>query len=101
MEMSGEFKIPAVKQQVWDALNNPEILKKALPGCEKLHMVSNTEFDSVVSTKLGPVRARFEAKVKLSDIEPPNSYKISIEGRGGPAGFASGTALVNSMKMII
>tara|TARA_Y100001970_G_scaffold124859_1_gene154576 strand:- start:23774 stop:24382 length:609 start_codon:yes stop_codon:yes gene_type:complete len=95
MEISGEVKIPFSQQSVWDALNNPEILKSSLPGCEAIEKISDVEFTAKISTKLGPVRAKFNAKVNLSDLDPPNSYKISGEGQGGPAGFASGSAAVS------
>ena len=94
MEISGEFHIPANKKTVWDGLNNPEILKNSLPGCEQLEKISDTEFTAVVTTKLGPVKAKFTAKVTLSQLDPPNSYTISGEGQGGAAGFASGSAEV-------
>ena len=94
MEISGEFHIPANKKTVWDGLNNPEILKNSLPGCEQLEKISDTEFTAVVTTKLCPVKAKFTAKVTLSQLDPPNSYTISGEGQGGAAGFASGSAEV-------
>ena len=95
MDIAGEFRIPASKQAVWDALNNPEVLKEALPGCENIDKTSDTEMTATVTIKLGPVKARFSGKVTLSDLNPPNSYTLTGEGQGGAAGFASGEAKVN------
>jgi carbon monoxide dehydrogenase subunit G len=95
MEMTGEFRIPAPRQRVWEALNDPEILKQCIPGCQALEKVSDTEFNGRVVASVGPVRATFGGKVTLSDLEPPQSYTISGEGNGGVAGFAKGGAKVN------
>jgi carbon monoxide dehydrogenase subunit G len=92
MDMTGEYRIPAPRAQVWAALNDPEILKASLPGCESLERVSDHEFAATVATKVGPVRAKFNGQVTLSDLHPPESYKISGEGKGGAAGFAKGGA---------
>ncbi len=94
MNMSGEYQIAAPRETVWVKLNDPEVLKACIPGCEQLEKVSDTEFQAVVVTKIGPVKAKFKGKVRLSDIDPPNSYKISGEGDGGVAGFAKGGATV-------
>lgn len=94
MEMSGEYRIPAPREKVWAALNDPEILKECIPGCESLEMTSDTEMTAAVTTKVGPVKAKFKGSVTLSDINPPESYKISGEGKGGVAGFAKGGAEV-------
>jgi len=94
MEMSGEQHIALAQQRVWEALNDPEILKACIPGCEELNKTSDTEFQAVATTKLGPVKARFKGKVQLTDLDPPNGYKISGEGDGGVAGFAKGGAIV-------
>ncbi len=94
MEMTGEYRIPAPRQRVWEALNDPEILKQCIPGCEELEKKSDTEFEARVLAKVGPVKARFKGKVELSDIRAPESYVISGEGKGGPAGFARGSATV-------
>jgi len=94
MEMTGEFRIPAPRERVWEALNDPEILKRAIAGCEELQKLSDTEFVAKVTAKVGPVKARFAGKVTLSDLDPPNGYKISGEGQGGAAGFAKGGATV-------
>src|SRR6266446_4536354 len=95
MEMTGEFRIPAPRQRVWEALNDPEILKQSIPGCQTLERVSDTEFDGKVVASVGPVRATFGGKVRLSDLDPPQSYTINGEGSGGVAGFAKGGAKVN------
>jgi uncharacterized protein len=95
MEMNGEFRIPAPRQRVWEALNDPEVLKQCIPGCQALEKVSDTEFNGRVLASVGPVRATFGGKVTLSDLDPPQSYTISGEGSGGVAGFAKGGAKVN------
>lgn len=94
MDLTGEYRIPAPRETVWAALNNPEILKACIPGCEELNKTSDTEFVARVVAKIGPVKAGFSGKVALSDIDPPNGYTISGEGQGGAAGFAKGGAKV-------
>src|SRR5579864_5009775 len=94
MDMTGEYRIPAPRVKVWAALNDPEILKQSIPGCEEIEKVSDTEMTAKVTAKVGPVKARFGGKVTLSDINPPTSYKISGEGSGGAVGFAKGGARV-------
>ncbi len=94
MEMTGERRIPASRQAVWDALNDPEILKQCIAGCESLDKTSDTEFSARVTSRVGPVTAKFTGKVELADIDPPNGYTISGEGQGGVAGFAKGGAKV-------
>ena len=94
MEMTGEFRIPAPRQRVWQALNDPEILKQSIPGCQALDKLSDTEFAGRVLATVGPVRATFSGKVTLSDLDPPQSYTITGEGSGGVAGFAKGSAKV-------
>jgi len=94
MDMTGEYRVAAPRQKVWDALNDPEILKQAIPGCETITKHSDTEMSATVRAKVGPVSARFGGKVTISDRDPPNSYKIMGEGTGGPAGFAKGGASV-------
>ncbi|MGO8920859.1 MAG: SRPBCC family protein [Stellaceae bacterium] len=94
MDMTGEFLIPAPRQKVWAALNDPEILKQSIPGCEEVEKLSDTELQAKVTAKVGPVKARFGGKVTLSDLDPPNGYKITGEGSGGAAGFAKGGATV-------
>jgi hypothetical protein len=98
MDMTGEYRIPAPREQVWAALNDPEILKASLPGCETLERVSDHEFAATVAAKVGPVRAKFNGQVTLSDLNPPESYKISGEGKGGAAGFAKGGAEVRLVE---
>ena len=94
MEMTGERRIPASRQRVWDALNDPEVLKQCIAGCEALDKTSDTAFSARVTSRVGPVTAKFAGKVELSDVDPPNGYTISGEGQGGVAGFAKGGAKV-------
>lgn len=94
MDMTGEYRIAAAREAVWKALNDPEVLKQCIPGCESVDKTSDTEFTARVTSAIGPVKARFTGKVKLSDIDPPNGYTISGEGQGGAAGFAKGGAKV-------
>lgn len=94
MDMSGEYRIPAPRERVWAALNDPEILKQAIPGCEKLEQVGENELEALVKARIGPVSAKFAGKVTLSDLNPPESYRIGGEGKGGAAGFAKGGANV-------
>ncbi|HMM13496.1 MAG TPA: carbon monoxide dehydrogenase subunit G [Parvibaculum sp.] len=94
MEMSGEYKIPASREAVWTALNDPEMLRNTIPGAESVDKIADDEFEAVARAKVGPVSARFKGKVKLTDIDPPNGYTISGEGNGGAAGFAKGSAVV-------
>ena len=95
MEIKGEYRIPAPRQKVWEALNDPEILKQTIPGCDELVKLSDTEMMGKVTSKVGPVTAKFAGKVTLSDINPPESYSIFGEGQGGVAGFAKGGAKVH------
>jgi len=95
MEMTGEYRIPAPRETVWSALNDPAILQACIPGCESLERGADNEFKATVRAKVGPVSARFSGKVTLSDFDPPKSYRISGEGQGGAAGFAKGGAVVN------
>src|SRR5215470_6973432 len=92
MDLTGEYKIPAPREAVWKALNDPEILKQAIPGCESIQKISDTEMTAKVTARVGPVKASFSGKVTLSDLDPPNGYKIAGEGQGGVAGFAKGGA---------
>src|SRR2546430_3515526 len=94
MQMSESQRIPASKEKVWAALNDPEVLKKCNPVCQSLKMSTPTDMTATVIIKVGPVKATFGGKVKLSDLDPPNSYRISGEGSGGVAGFAKGGAAV-------
>src|SRR5260370_12863506 len=94
MEMTGELRIPAPRQRVWEGLNDPEILKSVIPGCQALEKLSDTEFAGKVVATVGPVKATFGGKVTLSDLDPPQSYTITGEGSGGVAGFAKRGAKV-------
>ena len=94
MDMTGEYRIPASKQAVWDALNDPDVLKASIPGCDTVEKLSDTELKAKVTLKIGPVKAKFSGDVKLSDMDPPNGYTISGKGSGGVAGFGSGSATV-------
>ena len=95
MTMSGEVQLVAPRETVWSALNDPAVLKACIPGCEELEKTEDQEgFRAVAKLKVGPVSARFKGKVTLSDLDPPNGYKITGEGEGGVAGFAKGGAVV-------
>jgi carbon monoxide dehydrogenase subunit G len=94
MDMTGERRIPAPRSVVWDALNNTDVLKASIPGCESLEMLEDNQMKATASVKVGPISARFSGKVQLTDIDPPNGYRISGEGQGGVAGFAKGGANV-------
>ena len=95
MDLTGEYRIPAPREAVWAALNDPEILKQCIPGCEEIVKLSDTEMTAKVTARVGPVKASFAGKVTLSDLDPPNGYRISGEGQGGVAGFAKGGADVS------
>ncbi|HUK59191.1 MAG TPA: carbon monoxide dehydrogenase subunit G [Stellaceae bacterium] len=95
MDMTGEYRLAASRAKVWAALNDPEVLKQSIPGCEEVQKLSDTELSAKVVAKVGPVQARFAGKVTLSDLDPPNGYRISGEGTGGAAGFAKGGATVH------
>jgi uncharacterized protein len=94
MQMNDSQRIPASKEKVWAALNDPQVLKECIPGCQSLEMSSPTDMTATVVFRVGPVKATFGGKVMLSDLDPPNSYRISGEGSGGVAGFAKGGATV-------
>ena len=94
MDMTGERRIPAPRQIVWEALNDPEVLKASIPGCESLEKLADDQMKATAAIKVGPISARFTGKVQLTDIDPPNGYRISGEGQGGVAGFAKGGANV-------
>jgi carbon monoxide dehydrogenase subunit G len=95
MTMNGQVQLPATKDVVWAKLNDPAVLKDCLPGGEQFDRTSENEFQAVATVKVGPVKARWKGKVRLSDLDPPNSYRISGEGQGGVAGFAKGGAKVS------
>jgi carbon monoxide dehydrogenase subunit G len=94
MDMTGERRIAASRQTVWQALNDPEVLKASIPGCESLEKLSDTDMKATAAVKIGPIAARFSGAVRLTDLDPPNSYSIGGEGQGGVAGFAKGGAKV-------
>ena len=95
MEMKGEQLIPAPQQAVWNGLNDPEVLKACVPGCESITPTGDNEYQVLMVARVGPVSAKFKGKLTLSDIKPPHSYAIAFEGQGGPAGFAKGGAKVS------
>jgi uncharacterized protein len=95
MNMIGEVQLPASRETVWAMLNEPAVLKSCIPGCESLDKDSDNEFRAVATIKIGPVKARWKGKVRFSNLDPPNSYRISGEGEGGVAGFAKGGAKVS------
>jgi uncharacterized protein len=95
MEMTGEQRIPASQQETWNALNDPEVLKASVPGCEWITRVNDNEYQVQMTAKVGPVSAKFRGRLSLFDINAPHSYSLAFEGQGGAAGFAKGTAQVN------
>ena len=95
MDITGEFKIPAELEAVWAALNDASILEQCIPGCKELEKLSDTELTAKIQSKIGPVKTTFGTTVTLSELDPPSSYVISGEGKGGAAGFARGSARVN------
>jgi hypothetical protein len=94
MEMSGQELIPATQDDTWAALNDPEILKACVPGCEAVDRVADNEYQVLMVARIGPVSAKFKGKLTLSDLKPPHSYAIAFEGQGGAAGFGKGSAQV-------
>jgi uncharacterized protein len=98
MDMTGEERIAADRATVWAALNDPAVLKQCIPGCQSLEKLSDTDMVAAVKLQIGPVRAAFQGKVKLSDLDPPNGYRISGEGQGGVAGYAKGGAVVRLIE---
>jgi uncharacterized protein len=95
MEMKGEQLVPATQQATWEALNDPQVLKACVPGCESITPAGDNAYEVLMVARVGPVSAKFKGKLTLSDIVPPQSYSISFEGQGGAAGFAKGGAKVN------
>jgi hypothetical protein len=95
MEMTGEQLIPAAQAEVWRGLNDPEILKACIAGCESIEKLTGTEYAVVTTVAIGPVKAKFRGKLLLSDLDPPNSYSLSFDGQGGAAGFGKGSAKVS------
>jgi carbon monoxide dehydrogenase subunit G len=94
MTMTGEVELAAPRQKVWEKLNDADVLKACIPGCQELNKISDTQFQAVAKNKIGPVSATFKGTVTLSDLDPPNGYRISGLGDGGVAGFAKGGATV-------
>lgn len=94
MDVSGEFSIPAQRQTVWEALNDPEILRQCIPGCESIEPGEDNQMTATMRAKIGPVKAKFTSVITLSDLDPPAAYTISGEDKGGPAGFGKGQARV-------
>ena len=94
MEMSGEERIPASQGDTWAALNDPEILKACVPGCEAIDLLAENEYQVLMVARVGPVSAKFKGKLALSELNPPHSYAIAFEGQGGAAGFGKGSARV-------
>src|SRR3954465_5289576 len=94
MEMSGEQRIPLSQQRVWEALNDPEILKACIPGCERIERVTDNEYKVAMTAAVGPVKAKFTGKLMLGDLDPPHAYSLAFEGSGGAAGFGKGSAQV-------
>ena len=97
MKESGEFRLSAERARVWDALNDPQTLQRCIPGCQSVEKISDTELKATIKSKVGPISATFTCNVRLSDLDPPNSYRISGQGSGGAAGFAKGGA---SLKLV-
>jgi carbon monoxide dehydrogenase subunit G len=94
MEMTGEQIIPLPQQRVWEGLNDPEVLKACIPGCDSIERVSDTEYRVAMTAAVGPVKAKFSGKLLLSEVNAPTSYRLSFEGSGGAAGFGKGSAVV-------
>ncbi len=95
MELQGSVTIPATPEQVWQALNDPEVLRQCIPGCEEVQQISPEEMHARVLLRMGPVRARFAGKVKMTDVRPLQGYTLNFEGSGGSAGFARGSSVVS------
>ena len=92
VDINGEFRVPAPRGRVWEALNDPLVLKECIPGCESIERQSECEFQAVIRSRIGPVNARFDSRIELSNLNPPSSYTISGAGKGGAAGFGRGSA---------
>lgn len=95
MEQTGEYRIQAGLNEVWAGLNDPEILARCIDGCQSMEKVSDERFDASVKAKIGPVSATFQAALELTDVNPPSSYTLNANVKGGAAGFGKGTAVVN------
>ncbi len=95
MDMQASRSLAVTQQQAWEALNDPEILKACIPGCDRLESTGELAYAVGMALKIGPVSAKFSGKIQLSDMQPPASYTLTFEGQGGVAGFGKGTAQVN------
>lgn len=95
MDMQGSRRLAVTQQQAWDALNDPEVLKTCIPGCDKVEATGENQYAIGMGVKIGPVSARFNGKILLTDVQPPSSYTLNFEGNGGAAGFGKGNAKVN------
>ena len=95
MEMQGSRHLAVSRQQAWEALNDPQVLKTCIPGCDRVEATGENQYAIGMAVKVGPVAARFNGKIQLLDVMPPSSYTLSFEGQGGAAGFGKGTARVN------
>ena len=94
MELQGSRTLAVTQQQAWDGLNDPDVLKACIPGCEKVERTAPDRFNLAMAVKIGPVSAKFTGKIALNDVQPPESYTLAFEGQGGPAGFGKGSAKV-------
>jgi uncharacterized protein len=94
MDMQGRRQLAVTQQQAWDALNDPAVLKTCIPGCDKVESIGENQYAIAMALKIGPVSAKFTGKITLTDIQPPESYKLSFDGQGGVAGFGKGSAAV-------
>lgn len=95
MEMTGEQLVPLPQAATWAALNDPEVLKDCIPGCESITRTADQEYEVLMTAKVGPVSAKFKGKMTLADVDPPRAYTLRFEGQGGVAGFARGEATVS------
>jgi len=95
MEMQGSRHLAVTQQQAWEALNDPQVLKACIPGCDKVEATGENQYAIGMAVRVGPVAARFAGKIMLEDVQPPNSYTLHFEGQGGAAGFGKGNARVN------
>ena len=95
MKLSGEKILPLPQARVWQALNDPEVLRQSIPGCESFEKLAENTYRATVASRIGPVQARFQGTVRLSNLNPPNGYTLSGEGSGGAAGSAKGSADVS------
>ena len=95
MDITGEYRVPLSREAVFEALNDPEVLGRCIPGCQAIEQVGEHEYDADVVARVGPVKARFRTRIAVSDLNPPEGYTLSGEGQGGAAGFAAGSADVS------